>query len=138
MAARRAKVSASATAPAMVISQPMTAMEPMAARLAGSMKTPDPIMLPATIRVAGTRPILAASASLEAAGAVSVEDMLASPSAHDAVDEIAPVLHLHAVRVVGKAGEAQVIGFQRLEIAEHGAICRAGILAGIKSGMPGG
>lgn len=42
----------------MVISQPKMAMLPMAARLAGSINTPEPIILPATISVAGTKPIL--------------------------------------------------------------------------------
>ena len=45
-------------APTMVISQPKIAMLPIPARLAGSINTPDPIIFPATIKVAGTKPIL--------------------------------------------------------------------------------
>ena len=47
-------------APTTVISQPISAMLPIADRLAGSMNTPDPIILPATISVAGISPILPA------------------------------------------------------------------------------
>jgi len=47
-----------ALAPATAISQPLSTMPPMVTKLAGSMKTPEPIIGPATIKVAGTSPIL--------------------------------------------------------------------------------
>ncbi|HVJ41152.1 MAG TPA: hypothetical protein VM639_06640 [Dongiaceae bacterium] len=48
----------------MVMSQPMREMLPAVARFAGSMKTPDPIILPATIRIAGTKEILLSETDL--------------------------------------------------------------------------
>ncbi len=111
----------------MVISHPKMAMDPTAARFAGSMKTPEPIMLPATIRVAGTRPILAESATpaemvLEA---LSTAAMFVAPEAGSTgqdIDAVETVLDLDPVRVMGEAREPQVIGLKRLEVTEDRTI----------------
>ena len=57
MFASLAKLIARAMAPIQVTTQPKIEMPPMVAKLAGSINTPLPIMLPATISVAATTPI---------------------------------------------------------------------------------
>src|SRR3546814_250767 len=52
----RAMTKASASAPAMVIAQPATPLQPKGARLAGSRNTPDPIILPMTSAMPIARP----------------------------------------------------------------------------------
>ena len=50
-------IHASASAPMVEMIQPMIAIEPIAARLAGSSEMPEPIMLPATTPAHAMRPI---------------------------------------------------------------------------------
>ncbi|KAG1251152.1 hypothetical protein G6F65_018465 [Rhizopus arrhizus] len=57
-----ANTKASSNAPAVVISQPQIEAVPILARLDGNRNTPEPIMLPATRKVAPTTPIFYASA----------------------------------------------------------------------------
>ena len=52
----RAMTKASTSDPAMVNTHPATASQPKGARLAGSRKTPDPIILPMTSAMQAARP----------------------------------------------------------------------------------
>src|SRR5512144_3126842 len=97
-------------------------MPPTEARLTGRRKTPVPIMLPATSIVACRSDILRAG-SLTGASGRAPRPLL------QALDVVDACTVLDPVGVVTEAGEPAVPGRERAQVAEVGAVDRAGRLA---------
>src|SRR6478736_2349633 len=96
--ASRANSNASASAPIDPITQPSTVRLPTEASVAGSRKTPDPIMLPATTIVARTGPSLRWPVTYNQLRVAEARDQPAAGGAASALCGMRPRMRLPKLR----------------------------------------